>query len=110
MSDRWRFLLNRIGERLGITNANQGPGSDGLPIFELAGYTGIGGGRADPTIRIENTFNPKLDVSLRRGKVHAKFGANVVRRPVCGSRSRLLRDGRQPKRLDRLAPLWTDRR
>jgi carboxypeptidase family protein/TonB-dependent receptor-like protein len=73
---------DRLGERLGVRNANQGPLSDGLPVFALSGFTGIGQSRAVPTIRIENSFNPRLDLTKVAGRHTLKTGLNIIRRQL----------------------------
>ena len=73
---------SKLGERLGIPGANQGSRSDGLPILDLAGYTGIGHGRTVPTLRIENTFNPRLAFTKIQGSHTWKTGLSLTRRQV----------------------------
>jgi hypothetical protein len=72
----------RLGEQLGVTNSNQGPQSDGIPIVSPSGYFGIGQTRSLPIIRIENTFNPRLDLTKLQGKHSLKFGFEVRRRQI----------------------------
>ena len=48
-----------LGEQLGVPNSNQVPQSHGVPIFTITGYSGTGGPSSIPTIRLENTFNPR---------------------------------------------------
>ncbi|MCC6536315.1 MAG: TonB-dependent receptor [Bryobacterales bacterium] len=64
----------KLGEKLGIARANQGPNSDGLPIFSPAGYSGIGQTRSLPIIRFEDTINPAFSFTNLRGKHTVKFG------------------------------------
>ncbi|MBM3796551.1 MAG: TonB-dependent receptor [Acidobacteria bacterium] len=64
----------KLGEKLGVARANQGPNSDGLPIFSPAGYTGIGQTRSLPIIRFEDTINPAFSFTSLRGKHTVKFG------------------------------------
>jgi carboxypeptidase family protein len=71
-----------LGEKLGIRNSNQGPFSEGVPIFAPANYTGIGGASSLPTIRLENTFNPSVSLTKVRGSHSFKFGTNIVRRQI----------------------------
>ncbi|MDX2269978.1 MAG: TonB-dependent receptor [Bryobacter sp.] len=66
----------KLGERLGIARSNQGPNSDGLPIFSPAGYTGIGQTRSLPIIRFEDTYNPAFAFTNLRGKHTLKFGVD----------------------------------
>ncbi len=72
----------RLGEKLGIRNANQGPVSDGVPIFAPANYTGIGGPASLPTIRLENTFNPVVNFTHTRGGHSFRWGLNLIRRQI----------------------------
>ena len=72
----------KLGERLGVRNANQGPNSDGIPIFSPAGYTGIGQTRSLPIIRIENTYNPAVNFTKMLGSHTVKFGVDFRRRQV----------------------------
>lgn len=87
-----RFALNfrqegatpgaQLGEKLGVRGSNQGPNSDGIPIFSPAGYTGIGQTRSLPIIRIENTYHPGVNFTNLRGRHTLKFGADFRRRQV----------------------------
>lgn len=70
----------KLGEKLGVRNSNQGPNSDGLPIFSPAGYTGIGQTRSLPIIRFEDTYNPALAFTNLRGRHTIKFGADTRQR------------------------------
>ncbi|MBI1790744.1 MAG: TonB-dependent receptor [Acidobacteria bacterium] len=71
-----------LGAQLGVPNSNQVPLSHGVPIFSVAGYSGIGGPSSIPTIRLENTFNPAANFTYIRGRHTVKFGANVIRRQI----------------------------
>lgn len=87
-----RFALNflqegaapgaQLGEKLGVRGSNQGPNSDGIPIFSPGGYTGIGQTRSLPIIRIENTYHPGVNFTNLRGRHTVKFGADLRRRQV----------------------------
>ncbi len=66
----------KLGEKLGVARANQGPNSDGLPIFSPAGYTGIGQTRSLPIIRFEDTINPAFNFTNLRGKHTIKYGTD----------------------------------
>jgi hypothetical protein len=66
----------KLGEKLGVARANQGPNSDGLPIFSPAGYTGIGQTRSLPIIRFEDTINPAFNFTNLRGKHTIKYGVD----------------------------------
>ncbi len=72
----------QLGEKLGVKGSNQGPNSDGIPIFSPAGYTGIGQTRSLPIIRIENTYHPGVNFTNLRGRHTIKFGADFRRRQV----------------------------
>lgn len=72
----------RLGEKLGVRGSNQGPRSDGIPIFSPSGYTGIGQTRSLPIVRIENTFHPRVDFTNLRGPHSVKFGLEVRRRQI----------------------------
>ncbi len=70
----------KLGEKLGIKGSNQGPNSDGLPIFSPAGYSGIGQTRSLPIIRFEDTYNPAFAFTNLRGKHTVKFGTDTRQR------------------------------
>jgi hypothetical protein len=72
----------RLGEQLGVRNSNQGPESDGIPIFSPGGYFGIGQTRSLPIVRIENTFNPRVDFTKMQGKHSLKSGFEARRRQI----------------------------
>ncbi len=72
----------QLGEKLGVRGSNQGPNSDGIPIFSPAGYTGIGQTRSLPIIRIENTYHPGVNFTNLRGRHTIKFGTDFRRRQV----------------------------
>jgi hypothetical protein len=72
----------QLGEKLGVHNANQGPFSNGVPIFSPANYTGVGGPGSLPTIRLENTFNPNVSFTKLHGSHTFKWGSNIVRRQI----------------------------
>ena len=72
----------QLGEKLGVRNSNQGPQSDGIPIVSPAGYFGIGQTRSLPIIRIENTFNPRADLTRLQGRHSVKFGVEARRRQI----------------------------
>jgi outer membrane receptor protein involved in Fe transport len=87
-----RFALNflqegaapgaQLGEKLGVRGSNQGPNSDGIPIFSPAGYTGIGQTRSLPIIRIENTYHPGVNFTNLKGRHTIKYGADMRRRQL----------------------------
>jgi hypothetical protein len=72
----------KLGEALGVRGANQGPNSDGIPIFSPAGYTGIGQTRSLPIIRKQDTFHPSVNFTLLRGAHSLRFGGEARRRHV----------------------------
>jgi hypothetical protein len=72
----------QLGEKLGVRGSNQGPRSDGIPIFSPAGFTGIGQTRSLPIVRIENTFHPRVDFTNLRGPHSIKFGMEARRRQI----------------------------
>ena len=72
----------QLGERLGVRNSNQGPQSDGIPIVSPSGYFGIGQTRSLPIIRIENTFNPRADLTKLQGRHSMKVGFEARRRQI----------------------------
>jgi len=67
----------KLGEKLGVRGANQGPNSDGIPIFSPAGYTGIGQTRSLPIIRFEDTYNPAIAFTKLNGRHTTKFGSDT---------------------------------
>ena len=71
-----------LGTQLGVPYSNQLPQANGMPIFSLSGYTGIGGPAAIPTIRLENTFNPVGSFTKIYGNHTLKFGSSLVRRQI----------------------------
>jgi hypothetical protein len=71
-----------LGTQLGVPYSNQLPQANGMPIFNLSGYTGIGGPASIPTIRLENTFNPVVNFTNIRGNHTLKFGTSIVRRQI----------------------------
>lgn len=72
----------QLGEKLGVRGSNQGPNSDGIPIFSPAGYSGIGQTRSLPIKRIENTFHPGVNFTNLRGRHTVKFGVDFRRRQL----------------------------
>lgn len=72
----------RLGEKLGVVNSNQGPRSDGVPIFSPAGYTGIGQTRSLPIVRVENTFHPSVNLTKVSGAHTLKWGFEARRRQM----------------------------
>lgn len=72
----------KLGEKLGVKNANQGPRADGLPIFSPAGYFGFGHTRSLPILRRENTYQYAASFAWTHGKHNVKWGADVIRRQI----------------------------
>lgn len=72
----------QLGEKLGVRGSNQGPQSDGIPIFSPGGYAGIGQTRSLPIFRIENTFHPRIDFTKLAGGHSVKFGMDARRRQI----------------------------
>ena len=76
----------RLGEKLGIPNANQGPQANGIPITGMSGYQGIGQTRSLPILRVENTYNPNVNFTNLRGRHTFKYGLDLRRRQLASSR------------------------
>ncbi len=72
----------RLGEKLGVRNANQAARADGIPIFSPSNYIGIGQTRSLPIIRIQNTFNPTVNFTKIAGAHTFKFGGEIRRRQI----------------------------
>ena len=72
----------QLGEKLGVLRSNQGPHSDGIPIFSPSGYFGIGQTRSLPVVRIENTFHPRIDITKLYRKHFLKAGFEARRRQL----------------------------
>jgi hypothetical protein len=72
----------QLGEKLGVRGSNQGPNSDGIPIFSPSGYTGIGQTRSLPILRIENTFHPTASLTKIRDRHTFKAGFEARRRQM----------------------------
>ena len=72
----------QLGENLGVQGSNQGPHSDGIPIFSPSGYFGIGQTRSLPIVRIENTFHPRIDITKLYRKHFLKAGFEARRRQL----------------------------
>ncbi len=72
----------KLGEKLGVKGSNQGPNSDGIPIFSPAGYTGIGQTRSLPIIRTQDTFHPSVNMTWIKGAHNIRFGGEARKRHV----------------------------
>jgi outer membrane receptor protein involved in Fe transport len=72
----------QLGEKLGVRGSNQGPQSDGVPIFSPSGYNGIGGSGSVPNYKSENTFNPNIAFTKIQTKHTLKWGMNLIRRQI----------------------------
>jgi Carboxypeptidase regulatory-like domain/TonB dependent receptor len=71
---------DQLGEQLGVPNANQQEGQDGIPIFSPAGYTGIGHSRSLPIFRRERTFQVVSNLTFAGDKHTLKAGVDLRRR------------------------------
>src|SRR2546427_9915305 len=71
---------DRLGEQLGVPNANQQDEQNGIPIFSPAGYTGIGQSRSLPILRHERTFQYVTNLIAAGDKHTIKAGFDVRRR------------------------------
>ncbi|MBC7927403.1 MAG: TonB-dependent receptor, partial [Bryobacteraceae bacterium] len=72
----------QLGEKLGVRGANQGPNSDGIPIFSPAAYSGIGQTRSLPIIRVETTYQPAVNLTKLLSSHTIKFGVDFRRRAL----------------------------
>ena len=71
---------DQLGEQLGVPNANQQDGQDGIPIFSPSGYSGIGQSRSLPIFRHEKTFQYVTNLTFAGDKHTIKAGFDVRRR------------------------------
>ena len=71
---------DQLGEQLGVPNANQQLGQDGIPIFSPANYTGIGHSRSLPIFRHEKTFQDVTNLTFAGDKHTIKTGFDLRRR------------------------------
>ena len=71
---------DQLGEQLGVPNANQQDGQNGIPIFSPGGYTGIGQSRSLPIFRHEKTFQYVTNLTFAGDKHTIKAGLDVRRR------------------------------
>ena len=71
---------DQLGEQLGVPNANQQLGQDGIPIFSPANYTGIGHSRSLPIFRHEKTFQVVANLTFAGDKHTIKAGFDLRRR------------------------------
>ena len=71
---------DQLGEQLGVPNANQQLGQDGIPIFSPANYTGIGHSRSLPIFRHEKTFQSVTNLTFAGEKHTIKAGFDLRRR------------------------------
>src|SRR5687768_8738653 len=70
----------QLGEQLGVPNANQQIGQDGIPIFSPANYTGIGHSRSLPIFRHEKAFQYVTNLTFAGDKHTIKTGFDLRRR------------------------------
>ncbi len=71
---------DKLGNKLGVPNANQQDAQDALPIFSPAGYTGIGHSRSLPILRRQNIFQYVGNLTYTGGAHTIKTGFDVRRR------------------------------
>ena len=71
---------DQLGEQLGVPNANQQLGQDGIPIFSPANYTGIGHSRSLPIFRHEKMFQYVTNLTFQGDKHTIKTGFDLRRR------------------------------
>ena len=71
---------DQLGEQLGVPNANQQVGQDGIPIFSPANYTGIGHSRSLPIFRHERAFQYVTNLTFAGDKHTIKAGFDLRRR------------------------------
>jgi hypothetical protein len=71
---------DQLGEQLGVPNANQQDGQNGIPIFSPANYTGIGHSRSLPIFRHERTFQSVTNLTFAGDKHTIKAGLDLRRR------------------------------
>jgi hypothetical protein len=71
---------DQLGEQLGVPNANQQLGQDGIPIFSPANYTGIGHSRSLPIFRHERAFQYVTNLTFAGDKHTIKAGFDLRRR------------------------------
>lgn len=71
---------DKLGNKLGVPNANQQDLQNGLPIFSPAGYTGIGHSRSLPILRRENTYQYVGNLTYTGGEHTIKTGLDIRRR------------------------------
>ncbi len=71
---------DKLGNKLGVPNANQQDAQDALPIFSPANYTGIGHSRSLPILRRQNIFQYVGNVTYTGSAHTIKTGLDVRRR------------------------------
>src|SRR5688572_6901236 len=71
---------DQLGEQLGVPNANQQLGQDGIPIFSPANYAGIGQSRSLPIFRHERAFQAVTNLTYAGDKHTIKVGFDLRRR------------------------------
>ena len=71
---------DQLGEQLGVPNANQQDGQDGISIFSPSGYAGIGQSRSLPIFRHEKTFQFVSNLTYAGDKHTLKAGFDIRRR------------------------------
>lgn len=71
---------DKLGNKLGVPNANQQDLQNGLPIFSPAGYTGIGHSRSLPILRRQNIFQYVGNLTYTSSAHTIKTGFDARRR------------------------------
>src|SRR5579884_496724 len=72
----------KLGEELGVANANPNAQQTGVPIVSPSNYAGIGQSRSLPIYRRENTFEILDNVTWTRGAHTIKSGLDLRRRQI----------------------------
>jgi Carboxypeptidase regulatory-like domain len=71
---------DKLGNKLGVPNANQQDAQDALPIFSPANFTGIGHSRSLPILRRQNIFQYVGNLTYTGSAHTIKTGLDVRRR------------------------------
>jgi hypothetical protein len=71
---------DKLGNKLGVPNANQQDAQDALPIFSPANYTGIGHSRSLPILRRQNIFQYVGNLTYTGSAHTIKTGLDIRRR------------------------------
>ncbi|MFN0124494.1 MAG: carboxypeptidase regulatory-like domain-containing protein [Blastocatellia bacterium] len=73
---------DKLGNKLGVPNANQQDQQNGLPIFSPANYTGIGHSRSLPILRRQNIFQYVGNLTYTGSTHTIKTGFDARRRQL----------------------------